>query len=103
MENVNVCEAVLNKKMDDYKVDLNNFEASSELMVTITLNEYRGLIASNATRTSAIEMANSDKYARENENKNLKAQLAEMKAENYELKKQLENIKKDEGDSDYEN
>lgn len=41
-------ESLLNKKIDSYKYDLNDFEAKTELMVTITLNEYRSLIKKQA-------------------------------------------------------
>lgn len=96
MENVNVCETVLDKKLDGYGVNMDNFVAGSEITVEITLSEYRTLVSHNATRGYEIDKANADKYERDSENARLKKQIEELKAENYELKKQLENKKEDE-------
>lgn len=93
MENVNVCETILGKKLDDYAFDKNNFIAASELTVTITLSEYRSLVAANATRKSDVDKANIDKYERENENKRLKEEVSRLKAEIYELKTAIDNSK----------
>lgn len=86
MENVNVCEPILAKKLDVYSFENNDFKAAGELTVTITLSEYRSLVAANATRNADIEKANSDKYQRENENKRLKEEVSRLKSELYELK-----------------
>lgn len=40
--------SILEKKMESYLYDNKNFIAESELMVTITLDEYRDLVAMNA-------------------------------------------------------
>lgn len=95
MENVNVCETILGKKLDDYAFDKNNFIAASELTVTITLSEYRSLVTANATRKSDVDKANIDKYERENENKRLKEEVSRLKAEIYELKTVIDNSKED--------
>ncbi len=95
MENVNVCEPILGKKLDDYNFEKNNFTAAGELTVTITLSEYRSLVAANATRKTDIDKANSDKYERENENKRLKEEVSRLKAEIYELKTVTDNSKED--------
>lgn len=95
MENVNVCETILGKKLDDYAFDKNNFVAASELTVTITLSEYRSLVAANATRKADVDKANIDKYERENENKRLKEEVSRLKAEIYELKTVIDNSKED--------
>lgn len=100
MDSVNICETILDKKLDGYGTNLENFTASGELMVSITLSEYRKLVANDATRAADIKNAEKDKYERNEENKNLKAQLAELKAENYELKKQLENNTKEDNDNE---
>lgn len=93
MDNMSVKDVVLEKKLDNYGNKDDNFVASQELTVTITLSEYRKLVSSDATRSEAIKKAEDDKYERESEIKSLKAQVAELKAENYELKKELEDIK----------
>ena len=91
MDNMSVKDVVLEKKMDNYSSNNNdNFVASQELTVTITLSEYRKLVSSDATRSEAISKANDDKYERESEIKSLKAQVEALKAENYELKKAVE-------------
>lgn len=95
MENVSVKDVVLEKKMDNYNTNQNNFVATQELTVEITLSEYRELVGASATRKWDIDKANADKYEREQEIKNLRAQVAELKAENYELKKALEDKEDD--------
>lgn len=45
MENTEqVQDKILDKKMDDYSSMLRDFKADGELLVTITLNEYRFLV-----------------------------------------------------------
>ena len=83
------------KKMD-YSFESKNFTIDGELTVTITLSEYRELVASKATKETAIQKANEDRYNRENENKRLSEENAKLKAELYELKKQLDDIDKTE-------
>lgn len=88
MENINVCEKVLSKKIEDYRHNLNDFIASNEITVTITLSEYRTLVSDAATRKADIDKANRDKYERDNENKRLKEEISRLKAEIYEIKKE---------------
>lgn len=95
MENVNVCETILGKKIDGYNFEKKDFVAAGELTVTITLSEYRSLVADYATRKTYINKANSDKYERENENKRLKEEVSRLKAEIYELKTVADNSKED--------
>ena len=40
---------ILKKKMEDYSSYLRDFKAEGELVVTITLNEYRSLVESKAS------------------------------------------------------
>ena len=77
------------KKEADYGKE-NNYIAEGEITVTITLDEYRSLVECKATRDSAISNANSDKYERSQENQRLKDENAALKAELYELRKQIE-------------
>lgn len=90
MDSMSIKDVVLEKKLNTYSSNEDNFKVSQELTVEITLNEYRGLVRSDATRKEAIDKANSDKYERENKIKELTAQVESLKAENYELKKALE-------------
>ncbi|MBS6063989.1 MAG: hypothetical protein KH972_08960 [Peptostreptococcaceae bacterium] len=90
MENVSIKDVILDKKMDGYGFEKDNFVASGEITVTITLNEYRELVSSKATKKLDIDKAEKDKYARESEISSLKKQVDELKVENYELKKKLD-------------
>ena len=84
-ESVNVTSTILDKKMEMYRWDDKNYVAEGELTITITLAEYRELIASHATKQQAIETANEDKYKRENENKMLREEVEILRAKVYEL------------------
>lgn len=71
MENAEqVRDQILDKKMEDYSSMLRDFKAEGELVVTITLNEYRSLVE---------EKANGRKYS----------------SDNYDLRKQVENLQKE--------
>lgn len=84
-ESVNVTSAVLDKKMDSYNWNSENYVAENELTITITLSEYRALIASNATKQYDIAKVNEDKYKRDAENKMLKEEVDALRARIYEL------------------
>ena len=84
-ESVNVTSAVLDKKMDCYSWNGNNYVAEGELAITITLAEYRELVASNATKQHDIAKANADKYERDSENARLKEEVNALRAKIYEL------------------
>lgn len=86
--NTTVKDVILDKKLDGYGTNDNDFLASGELTVTITLEEYRKLVEKCATRDYCINEAEKDKYTRENENEELRKENAELKAELYELQKQ---------------
>lgn len=103
MENATIIETVLNKKIEGYQFEENNFKATSEIMVEITLKEYRDLIKSDATKSIEIAKANSDKYLREEENRALKEENAALKAELYEMKKRFESFVEEEKEAENEN
>ena len=90
MENTTIKDVILDKKMDRYGFENNNFLASGELTVTITLGEYRKLVEDVATAKQRIDKANDDKYKRDAENEALKKENASLKAELYEMKKASE-------------
>lgn len=71
MENTEqALDLILDKKMNDYSSYMRDFKAEGELVVTITLNEYRSLVETKA---------NSQSYAYDNYN--LKKQVAELQSE----------------------
>lgn len=84
-ESLVVTNAVLDKKMESYNWDANNYVAEKELTVTITLAEYRKLVQSVATSQHDIAKANEDKYKRDNENMMLKQEVDSLRARIYEL------------------
>lgn len=86
--NTTVKDVILDKKLDGYRNNDNDFLASGELTVTITLEEYRKLVEKCATRDYCINEAEKDKYTREHDNEELRKENAELKAELYELQKQ---------------
>lgn len=95
MENVTITETILAKKLDRYNHNSDDFIAGGEITVTITLSEYRALVASKATKKADIDKANEDKYERDNENKTLREEVARLKAELYELKSTLDDSKEE--------
>ena len=82
MENINITEVILDKKIESYKFDNRNFKASGEITVTITLDEYRDLVTKVATSQHDIEKANNDKWQREKE-------VAELKKEKEDLLRRI--------------
>lgn len=92
MENTVVKDVILDKKIDKYDYKSEDFLASGELTVTITLSEYRKLVKDCATAQTRIDKAESDRYERNSENNQLKEENNRLKAELYELKKASEMI-----------
>lgn len=84
-ESVNVTSTILDKKMEQYRWHARDYVAESEITITITLAEYRELIASEATKQYEIAKANEDKYKRDSENKMLKEEVDSLRAKLYEL------------------
>jgi len=77
---------VLQKKLDNYHSELNDFVSPQEITVIITLNEYRSLISDKATSSERISTADRARYEAnersnnfKNENEMLRAELAEVK------------------------
>lgn len=77
---------VLQKKLDKYNSELNDFVSPQEITVTITLNEYRKLITDRATSSERISNADRARYTAneerdkfKNENERLRAELDEVK------------------------
>ena len=92
-DNSRLASQILEKKTGGYSPDLKNFVAPQEITVTITLEEYRMLVANNATRQKDIDDAKSDKYQREQQIKEVTAANDKLKGENYDLKTQIDDLK----------
>ena len=90
MENMKTENTILEKKLDGYGANNKNFVAPGELTVTITVEEYRDLVSSDATRKSQIDEANADKYERNQKIEKLTKDIEELKVELYETKKTLD-------------
>lgn len=99
MENTVVNNVVLDKKIEGYYFESNNFIAPQEITITITLAEYRELVKKVATRDADIDAANKDRYTRNSENEKLKAEIAELKAKLYELQNNMNNAKEEKSDA----
>ena len=93
MENSKIESALVEKKLDHYRNNENDFILPTEITVTITLEEYRTLVNHDATRQLAIDAAEKDKYSRELEIKTVKEENARLKGENYDLKTQVDDLK----------
>lgn len=80
-----VKNVVLEKKLENYYFEEKNFSAPGELMITITLKEYRELVQKVATSDERIKVADNDKYERNKENEALKKEVEELKSKLYEF------------------
>ena len=90
-------DLVLDRKLDAGRYsggDLHNYVGSQELTVTITLSEYRELISGIATKDKDISIANDKKYEREQEIKEVRTANDALKAENYDLKVKIDELRK---------
>lgn len=74
---------ILNKKIDSYDYEKDDFKAPGEITVEITLNEYRHLVKEYATKRYDIERTEKDKYTREDENKKLKERVKDLENKIY--------------------
>lgn len=93
MSDIKEIKTGFNSKADNYVYTEATDDISvDELTVTITLNEYRSLIADQATMYTQIEKAEEKKWARDNENDKLKKENEQMKAEMFDLKKKIEKL-----------
>ena len=71
----NVCETILSKKLDNYYSENNDFVASGEITVEITLAEYRDLVASKARKDYELEKIRNEKYELDKKNTELKKEI----------------------------
>lgn len=101
MDNTVIKDVLLDKKLDRYGFENNDFLASGELTVTITLSEYRKLVKDVATAQARIDKAEADRYERNRENERLTEENNRLKAELYEMQKASEIIDKDEENTEW--
>ena len=101
MDNTVIKDVLLDKKLDRYGFDNNDFLASGELTVTITLSEYRKLVKDVATAQARIDKAEADRYDRNSENTRLTEENNRLKAELYEMQKASKVIDKDEENTEW--
>lgn len=93
--NVISTDVILDRKLDRYGTNDNDFVADKELTVTITLNEYRDLVGKVATSNSRIDEANKNKYERDSENKTLKEKVKELETTLLKYRAEFGNLKCD--------
>lgn len=101
MDNTVIKDVLLDKKLDRYGFENNDFLAAGELTVTITLSEYRKLVKDVATAQARIDKAEADRYDRNRENERLTEENNRLKAELYEMQKASEVIDKDEESTEW--
>ena len=86
MESISEEVQVLSKKMDKWDSPEDNFVATGEITVTITLSEYRDLIKEKATKGTEIQELRNSKYATNEQLKAAKAEITELKEQIVRLK-----------------
>ena len=96
MDNTVIKDVLLDQKLDRYGFENNDFLASGELTVTITLSENRKLVKDVATAQARIDKAEADRYDRNRENERLTEENNRLKAELYEMQKASEVLNNDE-------
>ena len=85
------------KELTGYGVNSDNYVGVGEILVTITLKEYRSLIGIAATVEQIKSAANDRAIKAEMENRDLKNENAKLKQENYDLQKHTEQLKEQYG------
>lgn len=86
MESISEEVQVLSKKMAKWGSPEDNFVATGEITVTITLSEYRSLVKEKATKDAEIQELRNSKYSADEQTKAAKAEIAELKEQIVKLK-----------------
>lgn len=86
MESISEETQVLTKKISGWGSPEDNFVATGEITVTITLSEYRNLIKEKATKDAEIQELRSSEYAANEQIKAAKEEIAELKEQIVRLK-----------------
>ena len=98
--NTVITDVILDKKLDRYGNNNNDFVADKELTVTITLNEYRDLVGKNATSSARISEEEKDKYDRNYENNTLKEKVKELERKLLEYRAEYGELKSENEESE---
>lgn len=86
MESISEETQVLAKKINGWGSPEDNFVATGEITVTITLSEYRNLIKEKATKDAEIQELRNSKYSADEQTKAAKEEIAELKEQIVKLK-----------------
>lgn len=93
MDNITIShfenDAIQEKKLENYGWEKKNFLAGQELTVTITLGEYRELVASKATADQATQAKTNEIAKLQQDLKKAQEQAERLKAENYDLQNKV--------------
>lgn len=93
MENISIShfenDAIQDKKLEHYGWKPQDFLAGQELTVTITLGEYRELVASKATADQTVQASRERAVKLEQDLKKAQEQAERLKAENYDLQNKV--------------
>lgn len=93
MENISIShfenDAIQEKKLEGYGWEKKDFLAGQELTVTITLGEYRELVASKATADQTVQASREKAAKLEQDLKKAQEQAERLKAENYDLQNKV--------------
>ena len=82
-------DAIQEKKLESYGWEKKDFLAGQELTVTITLGEYRELVASKAIAEQSISASTEKTAKAQIALKEAQAEVERLKAENYDLQSKL--------------
>ena len=96
MKQENDLEFKFGKEIEGYGNEgkLDNYLADREISVTITLNEYRNLVITKATYDDRIKKSEDECRDYRLKNQELEADISKLKAENFDLKKEVETLQK---------
>ena len=93
MDNITIShfenDAIQEKKLETYGWEKKDFLAGQELTVTITLGEYRELVASKATADQTVQASREKVVKLEQDLKKDQEQAERLKAENYDLQSKV--------------
>ena len=93
MDNITIShfenDAIQERKLETYGWEKKDFLAGQELTVTITLGEYRELVASKATADQTVQASREKVVKLEQDLKKAQEQAERLKAENYDLQSKV--------------
>ena len=93
METNKTTERITDKKIEGYRGDLRDFAGERELLVTITLNEYRELVSEVARKKKDIDEIRDARWKAEEENRTLKKLVENLEGKVRELTIKYEYLK----------